>query len=191
MKETSKSHYLRLQRDDYKTFINGKVLDIGCGNDPVVPLDGITTSWDKKDGDGQFLASVDSKTFDCVYSSHSLEHMVDIPVTLYNWTRVLKDGGSMFIIVPDFDLYEKCFFPSKWNSDHKHTFSINRTRSEVGRTNHWCIQEDLFKIFQKNNLKVRDIRLEDTNFDYNNFYRPEQDSTMYQIVIACKKNTRV
>lgn len=191
MKETSKSHYLRLQRDDYKNFIKGKVLDIGCGNDPVNPPDGVTTPWDIQDGDGQFLSSVENKSFDCVFSSHSLEHMVDIPVTLYNWTRVLKDDGALFIVVPDFDLYEKCFYPSKWNSDHKHTFSINRTREEVKRDNHWCIQTDMFQIFKKNNLKVRDIRLEDLNFDYNNFYKPEQEDTTYQIVIVCKKNTRV
>ena len=191
MSETSKAKRLREVIGDYSRFIKGFILDIGCGNDPVISPYGNTTPWEISNGDGQYLDGVNDKSYDCVYSSHSLEHMNDIAITISNWSRVLKDEGCLFIVVPDFDLYEKGVYPSRWNTDHKHTFSINKTREEVGRDNHWCVQEDLFKVFKANNLKVREIRLEDYNFDYRDFNKTEQPYVMYQITIICRKNMRV
>ena len=40
-----------------------------------------------------------------------------------------ETGGYLFFIVPDEDLYEQGVFPSRFNSDHKATFTISKTRS--------------------------------------------------------------
>ncbi|NDE18079.1 hypothetical protein EBZ80_24485, partial [bacterium] len=42
---------------------------------------------------------------------------------------LVKPGGHLFFIVPDEDLYEQGVFPSRFNPDHKATFTISKTRS--------------------------------------------------------------
>lgn len=194
MSETAKTHHLRMQNLDFQRYIRGKILDIGCGDDIVQSPYGEATGWDVQDGDAQYLETIKSEVFDTVYSSHSLEHMVDVETSIKSWARVLKTGGTMFILIPDFDLYERGVYPSLRNSDHKHTFSINKTKSDVGRDNHYCVMTDLYKIFKKNKLKIREIKLEDYNFNYDKLHdlrEPEFKNVCYQIVIVLKKNTRV
>jgi len=38
-------------------------------------------------------------------------------------------GGHLFLIVPDEDLYEQGIFSSRFNADHKATFTISKARS--------------------------------------------------------------
>ena len=46
---------------------------------------------------------VPNETFDMVYSSHTLEHFAynSLPVVLKEWTRILKVGGVLELIVPN------------------------------------------------------------------------------------------
>lgn len=67
--------------------------------------------------------------FDFVYSSHCLEHMRDPRRTLLGWWQLVRPGGHLFFIVPDEDLYEQGVFPSRFNPDHKATFTISKARS--------------------------------------------------------------
>jgi SAM-dependent methyltransferase len=67
--------------------------------------------------------------FDFVYSSHCLEHMRDPRSALLEWWKLVKPGGHLLFIVPDEDLYEQGVFPSRFNSDHKATFTISKARS--------------------------------------------------------------
>jgi SAM-dependent methyltransferase len=120
-RETSKAHNMRIARGDFERYIKGAVLDIGSGSDPIRPPTGSVTPWDWPQGDASYLATLQDAAFDCVYSSHCLEHMVDVPESLTNWVRVLKLGGYMYFTIPDFDLYEKGRWPSSFNTDHKHT----------------------------------------------------------------------
>ncbi len=41
----------------------------------------------------------------------------------------VRPGGHLFFIVPDEDLYEQGVFPSRFNGDHKATFTISKTKS--------------------------------------------------------------
>ena len=95
-------------------------MDIGYGGDPVVKN---VQGWDFEHGDAQLLKGIDDNEFDFVYSSHLLEHLPDVNLSLRNWWRVLKPGGYLILFLPHRDLYEKKkTLPSRFNPDHKHFF---------------------------------------------------------------------
>ncbi|MBC8427508.1 MAG: methyltransferase domain-containing protein [Proteobacteria bacterium] len=119
-----------------KYFI-GNGIDIGCGPDSITrfckfgfPLMLTVRNWEfEPDGDGQYLESIEDNTFNFLHSSHSLEHMQDVRIALDNWIRVIKPGGYLILTVPDEDMYEQGVFPSRFNSDHKYTFTIYKQDS--------------------------------------------------------------
>ena len=106
--------------------LRGKGIDIGCGGDPVMPD---AMGFDVKDGDANFISKHVHEQFDYVFSSHCLEHMTDPHNALFEWWKLVKPGGYMFVIVPDEDLYEQGHWPSKYNPDHRFTFTIAKHRS--------------------------------------------------------------
>lgn len=136
MRECSKSIQRRLADANFATrYFVGRGLDIGGKPDPLAlyqelfPRMGAVRTWDWEDGDAQFLASEPDASYDFVHSSHCLEHLVDARQGLANWFRVLRPGGHLVVLVPDEDLYEQGVFPSTWNRDHKHTFTIWKAAS--------------------------------------------------------------
>ena len=106
--------------------ICGKGIDIGCGPDPVTAS---CTKFDHEDGDANVISHIISEVFDFVYSSHCLEHMRDPQKALQEWWKLVKPGGYLFVTVPDEDLYEQGVFPSRFNNDHKATFTISKSKS--------------------------------------------------------------
>jgi hypothetical protein len=48
---------------------------------------------------------------------------------ILEWWKLVRVGGHIFFIVPDEDLYEQGVFPSRFNSDHKATFTISKRES--------------------------------------------------------------
>ena len=67
-------------------------------------------------GDAQNLKGIDDESLDFVYSSHCLEHMVDVRIALLNWFRVVRKGGYLILYIPHRDLYEKQDkLPSRFN----------------------------------------------------------------------------
>ena len=103
----------------------GRGIDIGCGPCPVEGAD----PWDWAQGDAQYMDGVEDLTYDWVFSAHCLEHMRDPHTAIQNWWRILKVGGYLIVLVPDEDLYEQCVWPSKFNSDHKRTFTCGKHKS--------------------------------------------------------------
>jgi hypothetical protein len=75
--------------------------------------------------------------------------MRDVPETLSNWTRVLKSGGYLYVMVPDYLLYEKLTWPSRFNADHRQSFSNTIERKSVVRPNHWHNQNDLIPLLDR------------------------------------------
>lgn len=106
---------------------SGLVLDIGCGDDPVVPH---ARRFDRQDGDAnRILDHLAPAQFDCVHSSHCLEHMSDVPAALAQWWALVKPGGVLVLVVPHEDLYEQGVWPSLFNSDHKASFRLDSPAS--------------------------------------------------------------
>jgi len=109
-----------------KQAIQGSGIDIGCGPDPVTPG---ARRFDLEHGDANVVSQHVKEQFDFVYSSHCLEHMHDPRMTILDWWKLVKPGGHLFVVVPDEDLYEQGVFPSRFNDDHKATFTISKARS--------------------------------------------------------------
>lgn len=124
MDETSKTRAVwgALER----SVLRGRGIDIGCGPDPVTPD---VRRFDVADGDANEITRYVHERFDFVYSSHCLEHMRDPRAALREWWQLVRPGGHLFVIVPDEDLYEQGVFPSRFNADHKATFTIAKARS--------------------------------------------------------------
>ena len=141
MKECSKSIMRRLSQPNFvNRYFVGDGIDIGGGPDPLavyqelLPRVASVRVWDRDSGDAQFMAGVEDESFDFVHSSHCLEHLVEPQEGLANWFRILRPGGHLIVTVPDEDLYEQGIFPSTYNSDHKWTFSVFKTRSWTERS---------------------------------------------------------
>lgn len=141
VKECSKSIGRRLADSRFATrYFRGKGVDIGGAPDPLAlyqeffPLMTGIRTWDLADGDAQYMEGIADETFDFVFSSHCLEHLVDPETGLKTWMRVLKPGGFLICSVPDEDLYEQGQFPSTFNKDHKHTFTIGKGSSWSNRS---------------------------------------------------------
>ena len=106
--------------------IKGDVIDIGCGDFPVTEN---CDKFDVGDGDANYISRYVKKKYDVVFSSHCLEHMWNPYRTIKDWFSLVKDGGLLIVTIPDEDLYEQGVFPSRYNRDHKWTFTINKTDS--------------------------------------------------------------
>ena len=166
MKETTKANNRRQETEIFHRVFKGSGIDIGYGNDPlnkerwkeVEEID----LFDISDGDAQEITEFyEEGSYDFVYSSHCLEHVEDPFVTIMEWWKLVKEGGYMVLVVPDEDLYEQGHFPSKYNSDHKYTFTIYKKES-------WCKRSinvvDLIKYLT--NCRVIKIELVDSGYNY-------------------------
>lgn len=144
------------------TYFQGKVIDIGGGCDPLYDQ---VEVFDLKNGDGdaQFILKYrQPESYDCVHSSHCLEHMKDVPSALEQWWALVKPGGYMIIVVPHEDLYEQRVWPSAFNRDHKFTFRL-KTKDT------WSpVSYDLYDLVDNlPNSEVIDSEVQDANYDYN------------------------
>lgn len=154
--------------------LKGEGLDIGCGPDPVFPE---VMPFDLGHGDANHITRHIQKQFDFVYSSHCLEHMIDAKSAIQEWWQLVRPGGVLFILVPDEDLYEQGFWPSRFNPDHKWTFTIAKQQS-------WSpVSINLFDLVRSlPNGEILSIRLQDTAYErylLSNGYRP--GSVMYGV----------
>ncbi len=81
------------------------------------------------DGDANVITRHVHEQFDFVFASHCLEHMHRPREAVLEWWKLVKPGGHLFFLVPDEDLYEQGVFPSRFNPDHKATFTIHKEHS--------------------------------------------------------------
>jgi 2-polyprenyl-3-methyl-5-hydroxy-6-metoxy-1,4-benzoquinol methylase len=104
-----------------KCHLDYHALDIDAGNIQAVSdraaLDGLPAS---NFACGEITALPFQKKFDMVFSSHCLEHAINIVQTLKEIRRVLKDGALLFMSVPlGFDTSDEHLLfhgPSEWIS---------------------------------------------------------------------------
>lgn len=136
VRELSKSIPRRIREPNFiRKYFVGNGVDIGGKPDPLIlyseffPLMGEVKVWDLEDGDAQHMAGVEDNTFNFVHSSHCLEHLNDPEEGLRNWLRIVKPNGYIIVMIPEEDLYEQGVFPSTFNRDHKHTFTLHKNHS--------------------------------------------------------------
>jgi len=134
--EQSKAATRRLRSGLWESIFTGRVVDIGCGPDPLRRSDwpAITelVTFDTEQGDANLIDQhLEPLTFNCVHSSHLLEHLHDPFDAITRQLFLLRPGGFLVAMVPDFDNYEKGNWPSRFNSDHKSTWSLWRRQAPV------------------------------------------------------------
>jgi len=167
MKETTKADNRRFNDYLYKRIFMGNGIDIGSGDDPfgrgLFKTQVMCDTFDVKDGDAQEIHLYVSTLYDFVYSSNCLEHLEDPKEALENWLKIIRLNGYLIVTIPDEDLYEQGFFPSKYNYDHKHTFTIFKKQS-------WCNKSiNLIELLSSiDNIKILRLQVVDDKFDYSN-----------------------
>ncbi len=158
MREASKTN--RLRDDAFRaTYLAGRVLDVGSGPDLVVPH---AQPFDREHGDANHVTRyLAAESFDCVHSSHCLEHMIDPRHALAEWWTLVKPGGHLIVVVPDETLYEQGFWPSQFNTDHKATFRLDSA------TPGSPVSHDLRAlVLALPSVELLDIRRQDDGYDH-------------------------
>ena len=144
----------------------GDMLDVGSGDDPLQGA----TAFDLPDGGGDDVRKFfPDRTFDLIHGSQVLEHALAPHLMLQSWIGCLKPGGYVVATVPDWELYEKMVWPSKYNSGHRSTWSLDQTCRTVAphlgfhiKLPEWLDQ--FLNTDQRCNLLL--CRRIDTNYDY-------------------------
>lgn len=112
-------------------YLRGRGLDLGAGDFKVLPhaisVDNMHHHAFGFTHKPDVLCNVEkldvfaSCSMDFVYSSHTLEHIVDYKGALREWWRIVKQGGYLILYLP-----HKLFYPNIGcegsNPDHKHDF---------------------------------------------------------------------
>jgi SAM-dependent methyltransferase len=115
--------------DFIRRWFCGRVLDIGCGDDPVIPQ---AEPFDRAQGDARrILETLSPESYDVVHSSHCLEHMDDVEDALRQWWALVRPGGTMILVVPDEILYEQGTWPSIFNLEHRASFRLGGATSPL------------------------------------------------------------
>jgi SAM-dependent methyltransferase len=122
--ETRKARARRLREGFFEKYIQGKGIDIGCGNDPLTES---CEKWDIGEGNATFMQGLPRNSYNWVYSSHCLEDLANYEEGLKNWWELVIPGGNLILFLPHRDLFErKRTLPSLGNSAHKWFFLIER-----------------------------------------------------------------
>jgi len=156
--ESTKTQLIRSKKF-IDTYFAGDVLDIGGGDDPVVKHAEV---FDLIHGDAQHILDYKKKeSYDCVNSSHCLEHMKDVPSALSQWWGLVKPGGYLVTVVPHEDLYEQGIWPPVFNKDHKATFRLDSAKS-------WSpVSYDIKNLMESlPKSKIITVEIQDHNYDY-------------------------
>lgn len=212
MKETTKATKRRKTEALFVSLFKGKVLDIGGGDDPLNPDDWpdidsvecvdqfpphawrgekISSKIKRTRGDAMNLKfTYPPNSFDVVHSSQCLEHMVNPHGAIADWWTLVKPGGYLVVTVPDEDLYEKCSWPPRFNTDHKFTFRLSEI--PVDHNVGGCTPVSINMLALAKSLwscEVHKLLVVDTNYDYDK--GPEIDQTLEDaeafIELVCKK----
>jgi SAM-dependent methyltransferase len=127
-REASKGFRKREHSGFWRRYGRLPLLDIGyrgdvSGAEAVLP-GGVGIELGDKNYDGLHLP-FDDGAFNCVHSSHVLEHVQDPLASFHEWFRVTSLGGHLVTIVPHAHLYERRLTvpPSRWSPEHFRAFS--------------------------------------------------------------------
>lgn len=165
MNETSKAMRRRLVEDklgifNWSEIFQGKGIDVGCGPDKIWYDNCI--AFDLENGDANYISKYFSREFDYLHASQCLEHMHNPFEAIIEWLEVVKRGGHLVISVPDWTLYENRVWPSRYNPDHKSTWSFTHESSPA--KHHVNIYKFLEQL--KQSCYAKRAMLVDNNYNY-------------------------
>jgi SAM-dependent methyltransferase len=165
MNETSKAMRRRMIEDELGIFnwsqiIKGKGIDVGCGPDKV--WDENCIAFDQEQGDANKISEYFEDKFDYLHASQCLEHMHDPYAAVVEWLKIVRSGGHAIISIPDWTLYEGWVWPSRYNPDHKSTWSFTFEKSPS--KHHVNIYKFLDKLSPY--CYAKRVMLVDNNYNY-------------------------
>lgn len=112
-------------------YLRGRGLDIGAGDFKILPHAISVDNMDHQQfgfnvrpdiiAEADDLSLFATQSMDWVYSSHTLEHVDDMTLTLRQWWRVVKVGGLLVMYLPHKDFYPNIGEPGA-NPSHKRDF---------------------------------------------------------------------
>lgn len=180
MNEASKAMRRRYMEEkaggfQWMRLFKGRGIDVGCGPDKI-PFPKCEP-FDVEQGDANKLHEYfPENTFNYLHASQTLEHMVDPRVALESWIKVVKPKGYLIISVPDYVLYEGGSWPSRYNPDHKSTWSMSLRGSKAG-SKHVYIPDFFLDFFPTAEV----IRCETlaTNYNYSMLFG-SKDQTFHE-----------
>ena len=143
---TRESIFRRHEMNEVIEFTKGVGIEVGCGLNKIhTAAIGINKVLTENDfgypfgaqicSEGDSLPWFKDSSLDYVFSSHCLEHIVDTKKALLEWTRILKVGGYLVLILPHKNYFPNIGQPNS-NPDHKHDFlpfDIERIIKEIGQ----------------------------------------------------------
>ncbi len=148
---------------------HGRGIDVGPGDDPL-QWDARCTviPFDKEHGDAnridEFFPATD---LDFIHGSQVMEHLFNPADFINRCLKLLKPGGWIVMTVPDLDLYEKLSFPSRFNPDHKTTWSLWRKQwAPIPQRHQRHLHIFVPLWIQQFRVAQRSATLIDTNYDY-------------------------
>lgn len=154
------SIFRRYEMNEVIQYTSGTGVDIGCGLNKIhaaaIGIDKKLSSSDfgypfgaQVKADGSRLSWFANSSLDYVFSSHCLEHFPDADAVLKEWTRVIRPGGYLILIMPHRERYPNVGTPGA-NSDHKHDYYP----ADVAKV----VEGHAFRIVQSDTLydKLRD-----------------------------------
>lgn len=103
-------------KDKVMPYLTGKILDIGCADCKIVPeaigIDGrdlpgvdlvvpahLISHLYNNYGDRLYRANV-------IFSSHCLEHLLDDYAALWDWSKLIVEGGYLILYLPEASAYD-------------------------------------------------------------------------------------
>lgn len=142
--ETSNGHEVRKCRDRVVPYLHGVILDLGCGDEKIIPQAIGVDLHDKADlridlSAPNALNLFNSNSVDIVFSSHFLEDCIDYKNVLKEMWRVIKPHGKLILYLPHKDLYPNIGQDGA-NINHKHDFRPDDILE--------ALQEESFKVIR-------------------------------------------
>ncbi|VAX24832.1 hypothetical protein MNBD_NITROSPINAE04-2504 [hydrothermal vent metagenome] len=146
---------LQMEAEPMMPLILGEGIDVGCGARKIHPdaigVD-LTAGGDAagKGGEkgrvsvadvqasGDNLPMFTDGQLDYVIARHNLEHYIDPLKTLEEWTRVLKPGGVIGLVLPD----DEAFDTINADETHTHVFTQSSLKNLVSLLPRLCVVEE-------------------------------------------------
>lgn len=146
------SIFRRYEMNEVIQYTKGVGIDVGCGLNKVhTAAIGIDKRLSTSDfgypfgaqvrADGSKLPWFNEESLDYVFSSHCLEHFQDSMAVLTEWSRVLKPGGYLVLIMPHKQRYPNVGTPGA-NVDHKRDYLPEEVAKMVSSLGFKVIQLD-------------------------------------------------